>query len=343
MEAANYSHFAGIDVSKEKIDVCLIVNGDRNRIEHAVFDQSNRGFTQLYGWLKQLTGNCLPKLITCVENTGLYDDALIHYLQGRQLVLSVENAYNIKRSVRDNRTKTDKLDARNIALYAMVHQHELRVYEPPRPSLLLLQHYLTQRTQLVKVRKMLEHMQKEEKAYQWGLPVTVKHSNNGLDGIKKDIADVEKRIWEIVSSDEHLLKLYHLLISIPAIGKVTAYHFICYTNEFKRVKSGKQLASYCGVVPFEHSSGSSVKKKDRLSRHANKILKSLLHLCAITAIKMQNRLSEYYRRKREEGKIALIAINGLRNKLALTIAAVVRNGVPYNEQHQYLENYLQKP
>lgn len=337
MEAANYSHFGGIDVSKEKIDVCVVVNGNRNTVEHAVFGQSKRGFGQLYAWLRQVTGDHLSGLIICVENTGLYDDALIHYLQSRQLVVSLENAYNIKRSVRDNRTKTDKLDARNIALYALVHQHELTLYEAPRTSLLLLQRYLTHRTQLVNVKKMLEHAYKEEKAFQWGLPVEAKHSNKGLAGIKKDIEEVEKRTWEVISSDEQLLKIYYLIISIPAIGKITAYHFICYTNEFKRIKSGKQLASYCGVVPFEHRSGSSVRKRTSLSSHANKILKSLLHLCAITALKMKNKLSDYYKRKREEGKMALVAINGLRNKLALTIAAVVRNGVPYDEQHQYLQ------
>jgi transposase len=59
-------------------------------------------------------------------------------------------------------------------------------------------------------------------------------------------------------NDADLLRMFTLIVSIPAVGKITAMHFICYTNEFKTVKSGKQLSAYCGVVPFEHSSGKSL-------------------------------------------------------------------------------------
>ena len=74
----------------------------------------------------------------------------------------------------------------------------------------------------------------------------------------------------------------------------------------------------------------------------DKILKTLLHLCATTAIKMKGAFAAYYRRKIEQGKHSLIAINGIRNKLALTIAAVIKNNQPYNENYVY-QTFLQKP
>jgi Transposase IS116/IS110/IS902 family len=142
-------------------------------------------------------------------------------------------------------------------------------------------------------------------------------------------------VFHAIKTDKMLLQMFMLITGIPSIGKITAYHFICYTNEFKEVKSGKQLASYCGVVPFEKSSGSSVKKKPRLSHQGNKILKTLLHLCAVTSIKMKGEFADYYRKKVAEGKSGLIAINGIRNKLALTVAAVIRNNKPYVENYAY--------
>ncbi len=139
----------------------------------------------------------------------------------------------------------------------------------------------------------------------------------------------------MVKSDETLYKMVLLLISIPAIGKITAYHFVCYTNEFKRVKSGKSLSSYCGVVPFKEKSGTSRNSPARVSHEANRTLKRLLHLCALTALKMKGEFAAYYQRKIAEGKHALKVINAIRNKLALRIAAVIKNEEPYSDNYIY--------
>jgi len=330
-----FVHFAGVDVSKSKIDVCVIANNHRSEIVHNCFEQSKKGFNALKKWLQQVTNQQAEKLLICVENTGLYDDALLHYLWSHSLAASLENAANIKRSIRDNRGKTDKLDARNIALYALKHCDELTLWEKPRDQVVELQQMLSERSRLVNALKMLKQVQQERKEFSWSKVVQAKSYQSGIKGLQEDIKQIEKDIWELVKSDKELLQMFVLITSIPSIGKVTACHFICYTNEFKLVKSGKQLASYCGVVPFERSSGSSLKKRARLSHQANKILKTLLHLCAITAIKMKGVFAAYYRRKIEEGKSSLIAINGIRNKLALTIAAVIRNNEPYNENYIY--------
>jgi transposase len=330
-----FAHFAGIDVSKSKIDVCLLVSNNRTEVLHQSFEQSKKGFAALKKWLVQLTGKQTDRLLICVENTGLYDDALLYYLSDNSFYVSLENAANIKRSVRDNRGKTDKLDARNIALFALMHYDELRLWEKPRKQVVLLQQMLSERSRLVNTLKMLKQAQKEQQVFSWSGRVQSKSYQAGIKGLQKDIEQIEKDIWELVKSDKALLQMFVLITSIPSVGKITAYHFICYTNEFKEVKSGKQLASYCGVVPFERSSGSSVRHKPRLSHQANKVLKTLLHLCAVTAIKMKGSFAAYYRRKIEEGKNGLIAINGIRNKLALTIAAVIRNNQPYNDNYIY--------
>jgi len=103
-----FVHFAGVDVSKHKIDVCVIVNEKRAEILHQCFEQSKKGFTALRKWLSQMTNAQTNKLLICVENTGLYDDALLNYLWSQGMFISLENAANIKRSVRDNRGKTKR-------------------------------------------------------------------------------------------------------------------------------------------------------------------------------------------------------------------------------------------
>lgn len=331
-----FRHFAGIDVSKHKVDVCLIVNSQRTELHYGCFEQSLSGYKAMKKWFTQLRSDkSLSSLMVLVENTGLYDDALLDWLYERKIAVCLENATNIKRSVRDNRSKNDRLDSRNIALYLLQHFHELKLWQKPRDVVSRLKLMLTQRSNLVDGLKRLKALQKEWKQYEWSGVHKTKSYEAGIKGLKADIEAIEKDMLELIKSDAELLRMFALIVSIPAVGKITAMHFICYTNEFKTVKSGKQLSAYCGVVPFEKSSGKSVKWKPRLPHQANKVLKTLLHLCATTALKMKGAFAAYYQRKITEGKHALIAINGIRNKLALTIAAVIRTGEPYNESYIY--------
>jgi transposase len=335
MQAAKFIHFAGIDVSKMWIDVCLLVNGERSTFHPERFEQSKSGFTELKKWLIKTVAKTTEQLLICVENTGLYDDALLNFLSDKGFIICLENAAKIKASIRDRRAKNDSLDARNIALYALRHADELELWRRPRPVVEKLKQLLAARATLVSHVTSLKQAQKEIEVFKWSKLKKTKNYEAGIKGLQKDIEQIEADIWELIKSDEPLHKMFVLLISIPAIGKITAYHFICYTNEFSRVKSGKNLSSYCGVVPFKETSGTSLNKPGRVSHEANKILKRLLHLCAITALKMKGEFAAYYQRKTAEGKHSLKVINAIRNKLALRIAAVIRTEEPYNENYIY--------
>ena len=330
-----FVHFAGIDVSKKWIDVCVLINCEKSMLHQQRFDQSKQGFAELRKWLVKLTVNQVEQLLICIENTGLYDDALLCFLTDKGFTVCLENAAKIKASIRDRRAKNDQLDARNIAMYALRHADELEIWQKPREIVEQLKQLLSARATLLSHLTSIRQAQNETKAFKWSKVKKTKDYQAGIKGLQKDIEQIETDIWELIESDQSLHKMFMLLISIPAIGKITAWHFICYTNEFKRVKSGKNLSSYCGVVPFKQKSGTSVDKAGRVSQESNKVLKRLLHLCAVTALKMKGEFATYYQRKIAEGKHVLKVINAIRNKLALRIAAVIRNEEPYNENYVY--------
>ncbi len=98
---------------------------------------------------------------------------------------------------------------------------------------------------------------------------------------------------------------------------------------FTRYENAKQLACYCGVVPFEHSSGTSIKKRSKVHHMANKTLKKQLHLCALSAKTYDPELKAYFERKVKEGKPKMLVINNVRNKLVHRICAVIKKQQPY--------------
>jgi transposase len=330
-----FIHFAGIDVSKKWIDVCVLINGEKSVVHSERFDQNKQGFAELRKWLTKICSKQTDQLLICVENTGLYDDALLYFLTEKGFTVCLENAAKIKASIRDRRAKNDQLDARHIAIYALRHADELEVWQKPRVVVDQLRQLLAARATLLGHLTSINQAQKEIEGFNWAKLKKTKNYNAGTKGLQKDIEQIEADIWQLIKSDQALNKMFMLLLSIPAIGKITAWHFICYTNEFKRVKSGKNLSSYCGVVPFKETSGTTRNSPPRISQEANRTLKKLLHLCALTALKMKGEFAIYYQRKIAEGKHALKVINAIRNKLALRIAAVIRNDEPYNENYIY--------
>jgi len=62
---------------------------------------------------------------------------------------------------------------------------------------------------------------------------------------------------------------------------------------------------------------------------ANKELKKMLHLCALTAIQHYPEFRQYYERKKAEGKHSMSVLNAIRNKIVLRAVAVINNQKPY--------------
>lgn len=72
------------------------------------------------------------------------------------------------------------------------------------------------------------------------------------------------------------------------------------TEKVTRFSDVRKLICYCGVAPFEHSSGISIRGKTRVSHLANKKLKSLLTMAALSAIQHDPELKAKYDQKVKE-------------------------------------------
>ncbi len=140
----------------------------------------------------------------------------------------------------------------------------------------------------------------------------------------KSIQKVEKEIMELIKTDERILKIYKIATSVDGIGMITEVNLITTTNEFLSITEAKKYACYSGVAPFEHSSGSSVRGKTKVSHMANKKTKTLLHLAALSAIQVKGEIKEYYKRKVEQGKNKMSVLNAVRNKIIQRVFACVK-------------------
>ena len=326
-------NYLGIDVSKLWFDVSLMVveAQQKSPIVSERFDNTTVGIRLFKKWLISHAVSFDNNSLLVIENTGVYHRLLWAFCSKYNLPIHIGNAAHIKWSLGITRGKSDVIDSKRLCNYCYKQSDELKSTAALNPVFMKLKDLMTSRSRLVaqlhSTKNYLKEIQcTEDKQL---LLVLERVHKAAIEGLKKSILKIEECITKMIKEDAAIYTNYELIKSVPGIGHLTAVYIICCTNNFASKISGKQLASYAGVVPFEHSSGISIKGKNRVHKMANKDLKKMLHLCALTAIKYYPEFSNYFNRKKTEGKNGMSALNAIRNKLVLRVVAVVNKQTPY--------------
>lgn len=325
----NYQLFVGVDISKASLDLSLIWGNSLIRSQHHVVENNASGFRSLFRLIGK-TKVPLSEVLFCMEDTGVYGLPLSMSLGTANADYAVVPAIHIKRSKGLKRGKTDKADAKDIAEYALTHQHQIRLYQMPEPDIQQLRLMLAEREKLIEARKtfeatgeVLQFMDKKRVA---GVR---KHNSKTILLLNRQLTDLETAILELVAHNEQISRQAELLQSIPGIGPQTALQLICYTRCFSAFNNWRQLACYAGVAPFEYQSGTSIRGKTKVSHFAQKKLKSLLNMAALSAKRHDPELKKYFERKVAEGKNKMLVINAIRCKLIARAFAVIHRQSPF--------------
>ncbi|WP_020606938.1 IS110 family transposase [Spirosoma spitsbergense] len=323
-----FNYFIGIDFSKATLDFAV---AKANQILfHQQVSNDKKGITKFLKALRQQTEASIDQCLFCLEHTGIYNNPLLKALHQLSANIWVERAVHIQESMGLTRGKTDQVDAKRIALFAYKNRDEARLWAPPRTVIAQLDRLTAQRARLVKVIKQLQTPLTDSKGFVDKAEQQTCAAS--LKALKTDLKSADKAIFELTQADPELKRLFERVTSIIGISQTTAAEIIVTTNEFKSITDPKKFACYAGVVPFERSSGQR-KGKPQVSHMANKKVKSLLHLGAMSAIQHCTQLKAYYQRKVKEGKNKMLVLNNVRNKLVLRIFACVREDRNYDKKY----------
>jgi transposase len=329
----NFEYFIGIDVSKNELDFSVVKSG--TELFHIQTANSLDGIRAFIKKIKSEVVFDFDRCLFCMEHTGIYNSHLLNYLTKKKAHVCVESAIHIKQSSGLQRGKNDRVDSLRIAMYAYKNREEIKLWQPKREVIRRLISLTALRSRIVNVLKQLKTPLGEDEDFIDNniQKKTRKLCDTSIKTLEKDLDKVDKEIEDIFQSDPELNRLFSIVTSVGGVGKVTATQIIISTNEFKGITEGKKFACYSGVAPFEHSSGSSIRGKARVSRMANKKIKTLLHMAAISSLVRKGEMREYFDRKVKEGKNKMSVINAIRNKIVLRIFACVK------ENRKYEKNY----
>ena len=334
--------FVGIDFSKEKIDVAIIFAAGLTETSMRLFNEfknSVSGYKQLVKWVEESSNETEPSLwLFCGENTGDYSKPLCNFLYGRGFDMWLENAKSIKDASGIRRLKSDRTDANMIAEYAMRNNDKAIVYEPLSESLSQLRELFLYRQMVVRHRCSFQVRRGEKRLNMEKSPVKTMISQSGrhiVTELNKEIEKIDKRIAELIDSDEELAQVFTIVTSIPGIGTQNAVCLMVYTDNFRRFNfDSRKIACYYGIAPFGRDSGTSVHTDPHVHYMANRQIKAMLSQAALSAAKFNPVIASYYSRLIERGKKRQIVLNNVKNKLVHIVTAMVRNKQLFDKDYK---------
>ncbi|MEM6723262.1 MAG: IS110 family transposase [Bacteroidota bacterium] len=333
-----FQFMVGVDMGKTTFAYCVLDKQLRVLLEGQI-DNHAAQIEHFCSYLKQaLPIDSISQLFLCLEHTGSYSKPLIRHwvsCSGRFDMVAAAQVSQLLTGSLGWSDKNDAIDARRIAEYGIRFKDKLQPKQLDDASLEALQFFQRQRERLKQAYNLIKVSIQEAKGFH--RDQIVQHAERiqqqSLQQLKKAIKAVELQLTTIIDQDPQLAQWFQLMISVEGVGPVTAREILIATNGFTKFQphQAKKFARYAGVVPLEWSSGSTLKRRPKTTKKANRKLKPLLTMGATSLVDKPSQLGQYYRRKVAEGKHHCSIINAMRNKIILRVFAVVRNQTMYQQ------------
>lgn len=339
--------FIGIDVSKETLDVSVVTRSDTDSstvvLSYGKYKNGTAGFRRMVCDVRKASrGVDAPQWLFCCETTGECDVRMCEYLYAHGYDVWRERALQIKDSIGCRRGKDDRADSLAIADYAARNFDKAVLYEPLDPVLKDIKELFLYRRTLVAERTAAAVRAREKKAVATGGGASgfiYRDAMKGVRSLDKRIRECDRKIMELVGSDDEIRRNYAHVTSIKGIAMVNAVAMIVYTRNFTCFKDANKLASYYGIAPFRIRSGTSVDRRNDVRCYSNLMLKSYISEAANVAVIHEPRIRDYYRRLIDRGKARPVAMNNVKNKLIHIAFSLVRHNCDYEQNHDEARSF----
>jgi transposase len=317
MTSQRFPSIVGIDVSKASLAVCYQVN---EQLKHLDVSNSKAG-------LQQLVQACGADCLFVLEATGTYHLAAAYYLHEQGARVTVLNPLVIRRFIQMHlgKGKSDRKDAQWLLRYGQ--QQAVTCWQPEETALVECRQLEQTSELLLKQKRMvgnaLEALQQQPvicRSAQHQLQDTLRRLTEQVHALEAELlALLEQRFGEQMT----------LLCSIPGIGRKTAGMLLLFAGGFARLDNYRQLIAMAGLSPREHSSGSSIRGRVRITKMGGSLIRCKLFMCSLSATRSNAACQALYQRLVAKGKNRKLALIAVCNKLLKQAFAIVRSGLAY--------------
>jgi transposase len=303
--------FAGIDVSKDRLDAHLRPDGTARP-----FDNTPEGLDALLDWLRSHTVTLIV-----VEASGGYERALLTALSLQGLPVSLVNPKRVRDFAKaiGRLAKTDAIDAAVLARFA-------EMIRPPTWTMAgadaeKLQALLARHAQLIGMRTMETH-----RLRMLTVSVVRRSVQNLIRTLDREIRKADKQLGDAIRACPEWKAKDDLLQSIPGVGPVLSRTLLAEMPELGTL-TREQAAALAGVAPVNRDSGRFQGK--RMIAGGRAFVRSMLYLASHAARQGNEVLRAFADRLKAAGKAPKVIRIALARKLLVIANAVLRNNTAW--------------
>lgn len=315
------THILGIDISKDKFDVCLrAAAADGPRHAHTFANQA-KGFQALNTWLaKRASG----QLHACLEATSRYGDALALHLHQHGHTVSLVNPRRTRHYADSRlvRTQNDPIDAALIADFCA--SQNPRPWEPVSEGKRQLQDQVRTRGFFVNQKQQCANR------LETADPASAKHLRQHLRQLDATIGKLEAQITALLKTQPDLARQVELAESISGVGLLTAAVAVAELPPIERLEHAGQAVALAGLDPRQKTSGTSVHTAPRLSKMGSRLLRQTLYMAALAALRCNPVIRALGQRLKAKGKGGKRTVAAAMRKLVRLIYGVLKQGKPFD-------------
>ncbi len=334
--------FIGLEVSKRTWKLC--VRGGKMIVHETGMPAE---YENLRGYIRGNYPDCKVEVIYEAGFSGFW---LHDFLEqdGYRCVVTPPNKVTQEKV---NRVKTDKIDARRLAInlengdYASCHVPDKGRNEDRQVSRTLDQMQKDIKATKNRIRKFLDYhgLNGDLKAGAWRsmssyrelrsltlsgpLGISLDMYLDHLDKLDEIMIELRGQLKEMCEKERYR-EAVRLKSSLPGVGWLSAIRYTLEWGDLSRFKTGKHFASYIGLTSSEYSTGES-RRQGRVTKQSSAQVRSWLIQCAWRAIKIDAALLDKYDRVLKNSGSKNKAIVAVARKLAVRMRAVELSGEPY--------------
>jgi len=308
----------GIDVDSRNLEICVVIDEDASNAVRETVPNQQKDFHRILKCLKQQK---ISRVL--MEASGGYEQNVANYLTANGLDVYVVNprqARNFARGIGLN-AKTDKIDA--FALGRMAQVAKLPPKVRPRPNQVKLKQWVTRRS------KLMENMQAERNRKRLADAEMKESIQTHIQFLKKEIEQIEKRIEEIIRSDESMAAKKRVLTQFKGIGDKTAAAMLGLVPELGYI-SNEKVSSLVGLAPMANDSGTF--KGKRFITGGRTHARKALYMPAWVTVQRDPVMTEFYQRLISRGKLKKVSIVAVMRKMLVRMNAAIRNYIETEEK-----------
>ncbi len=301
--------FIGIDVSARTLDW-----GTEQHAEGTAANDAN-GIAQL---VRDIQGR-VPTLVV-LEATGVYHRLVTAALVQASVPVAVVNPRHVRDFARSigQRAKTDRLDAIVLARFGAAVRPVPRVL--PSAEVEMLAALIDRRRQLVDIAVA-------EKNRLSIAPVCLTANvSMHLTWLESAIAEVEAQLDAWIAESPVWRMQDALLRSVPGVGPLTARTLLALVPELGTLNR-RAIASLVGVAPHARESGTWHGRRSCWGGRAG--VRAVLYMATVTATRWNPIIRASYRKLRDNGKPAKVALVACMRRLLVILNALVHTNQPW--------------